>query len=166
MRPWPPQKDITIGMDRVALPAAMGAVQVLGRSMLFLFEHKANVHHVNRAIPALMPLGLLALLASLSWFNGNPYVAFVFVALYGLGNGMLTIVKGTSVAQYVSREHAASLNGALGVPIALGRASAPWLLGALWTPATGYTAGLWVLLASSLVAMAALFGAQRLSTAR
>lgn len=157
------------GMDpawTVALPAAMGAVQVLGRSMLFLFEHKANVHHVNRAIPALMPLGLLALLASLIWFNGNPYVAFVFVALYGLGNGMLTIVKGTSVAQYVSREHAASLNGALGVPIALGRASAPWLLGALWTPATGYTAGLWVLLASSLVAMAALFGAQRLSTAR
>lgn len=156
------------GMDpawTVALPAAMGAVQVLGRSMLFLFEHKANVHHVNRAIPALMPLGLLALLASLLWFNGNPYMAFVFVALYGLGNGMLTIVKGTSVAQYVSREHAASLNGALGVPIALGRASAPWLLGALWTPAAGYTWGLWILLGTSLVAMAALAGAQRLSTA-
>ena len=155
------------GMDpawTVALPAAMGAVQVLGRSMLFLFEHKANVHHVNRAIPALMPLGLLALLASLSWFNGNPYMAFVFVALYGLGNGMLTIVKGTSVAQYVSRDHAASLNGALGVPISLGRAAAPWLLGALWTPAAGYTWGLWVLLAASLVAMGALFGAQRLST--
>ena len=148
----------------VALPAAMGVVQVLGRSMLFLFEHKANVHHVNRAIPALMPLGLLALLASLVWFNGNPYVALVFVALYGLGNGMLTIVKGTSVAQYVSREHAASLNGALGLPIALGRATAPWLLGALWTPANGYTTGLWVLLATSLVAMAALVGAQRLST--
>lgn len=156
------------GMDpawTVALPAAMGAVQVLGRSMLFLFEHKANVHHVNRAIPALMPLGLLALLASLIWFNGNPYVAFVFVALYGLGNGMLTIVKGTSVAQYVSHEHAASLNGALGLPTALGRAAAPWLLGALWTPAAGYTWGLWVLLGASLVAMAALFGAQRLSTA-
>ncbi|MBY0466544.1 MAG: MFS transporter [Burkholderiales bacterium] len=156
------------GMDpawTVALPAAMGVVQVLGRSMLFLFEHKANVHQVNRAIPALMPLGLLALLASLIWFNGNPYVAFVFVALYGLGNGMLTIVKGTSVAQYVSREHAASLNGALGLPTALGRASAPWLLGALWTPAAGYTWGLWVLLATSLVAMAALAGAQRLSTA-
>lgn len=155
------------GMDpawTVALPAAMGVVQVLGRSMLFLFEHKANVHHVNRAIPALMPLGLLALLASLVWFNGNPYVAFVFVALYGLGNGMLTIVKGTSVAQYVSREHAASLNGALGLPIALGRATAPWLLGALWTPAAGYTWGLWVLLATSLVAMAALVGAQHLST--
>ena len=147
----------------IALPAAMGAVQVVGRSLLFLFEHKANVHHVNRAIPALMPLGLLALLAALVWFNGNPYVAFVFVALYGLGNGMLTIVKGTAVAQYVSQEHAASLNGALGLPTALGRAAAPWLLGALWTPAAGYTWGLWALLAASLVAMAALVAAQRLS---
>lgn len=150
----------------VALPAAMGVVQVVGRSMLFLFEHKADVHRVNRLIPALMPLGLLALLASLLWFNGNPLVAFVFVALYGLGNGMLTIVKGTSVAQYVSRDHAASLNGALGLPIAAGRATAPWLLGALWTPAAGYTGGLWVLLATSLVAMAALVGAQRVSTVR
>lgn len=147
----------------IALPAAMGVVQVVGRSLLFLFEHKANVHHVNRAIPALLPLGLLALLAALVWFNGNPYVAFVFVTLYGLGNGMLTIVKGTAVAQYVSQEHAASLNGALGVPTALGRATAPWMLGALWTPASGYTWGLWALLAASLVAMVALVAAQRLS---
>jgi hypothetical protein len=67
------------------------------------------------------------------------------------------------VAQYVSQEHAASLNGALGVPTALGRATAPWMLGALWTPASGYTWGLWALLAASLVAMAALVAAQRLS---
>ena len=146
----------------VALPAAMGLVQVVGRSMLFLFEHKANVHHVNRAIPALMPLGLMALLASLLWFQGNLWVAFAFVALFGLGNGMITIVKGTAVAQYVNREHAASLNGALGLPTALGRAAMPWMLGALWTPAAGYTWGLWVLLATSLVAMGALFLAQRM----
>ena len=150
----------------IALPAAMGVVQVVGRSLLFMFEHKANVHHVNRAIPALLPLGLLALLAALVWFNGNPYMAFLFVALFGLGNGMLTIVKGTAVAQYVSQEHAASLNGALGLPTALGRATAPWLLGALWTPATGYTWGLCALLAASLAAMVALVAAQRLSTAR
>jgi cyanate permease len=81
--------------------------------------------------------------------------------LYGLGNGMLTIVKGTAVAQYVSRTHAASLNGALGVPQALGRACAPWLLGALWSPAAGYRYGLWTLLLLSLLAMAALAAAQR-----
>lgn len=157
------------GMDTawaVGLPAAMGLVQVLGRSMLFFFEHRASVHTVNRWIPTLMPLGLLALLASITWFNGNALVAFVFVGLYGLGNGLLTIVKGTAVAQYVSQTHAASLNGALGLPTAMVRATAPWLLGVLWTPASGYLPGLWVLLAASLVAVGALVWAQRLSQAK
>ena len=146
----------------VALPASMGLVQVVGRSMLFFFEHRTSVHTLNRWIPALMPLGLGALLMSLAWFNGNPVVAFVFVVLYGLGNGMLTIVKGTAVAQYVSQAHAASLNGALGVPTAICRAAAPWVLGVLWSPAFGYTLGLWVMLVASLVAVGALTWAQHI----
>jgi hypothetical protein len=40
----------------------------------------------------------------------------LFVVLYGLGNGMLTIVRGTVIAQYANREQVASLVGALGVP--------------------------------------------------
>jgi hypothetical protein len=67
--------------------------------------------------------------------------ALVFVLLYGLGNGMLTIVKGTAIAQYVSREHVASLNGALGLPSAVARAAAPLALGLLWTPNAGYARG-------------------------
>ena len=147
----------------VALPASMGVVQVAGRAMLFWFEHHFSVHRVNRWIPTLMPLGLAALLVSLTWFNGSVAVAWLFVALYGLGNGMVTIVKGTAVAQYVNQAHAASLNGALGVPTALGRATAPWLLGALWSPGSGYLPGLWVLLAASLVAVGALVCAQHIS---
>ena len=87
--------------------------------------------------------------------------ALLFVLLYGLGNGMLTIVKGTAIAQYVSRDHVASLNGALGLPTALARAVAPWLLGVLWTQDAGYRYGLAVLLASSVVAVVALLLAQR-----
>ena len=64
--------------------------------------------------------------------------ALLFVLLYGLGNGMLTIVKDAAIAQYVSRDHVASLNGALGVPTAIARALAPWLLGVLWTREAGY----------------------------
>lgn len=33
-----------------------------------------------------------------------------------MGKGMLTIVKGTTIAEYVNREHVATLNGALGIP--------------------------------------------------
>jgi MFS family permease len=107
----------------------------------------------------LIPLGLLALLAG----AGHPWAALLFVLLYGLGNGMLTIVKGTAIAQYVNREHVASLNGALGLPTALARAMAPLLVGVLWTHDAGYTHGLWLLLAMGGVAVLALLLAQRRS---
>jgi hypothetical protein len=59
----------------------------------------------------------------------------------------------------------ASLNGALGVPTALARAIAPWLLGVLWTREAGYRYGLGLLLGASCVAVLALLLAQRRSLA-
>jgi len=141
----------------IAIPASIGALQVLGRLLLFFFEHHFDLHLANRLIPTLIPLGLMALLAG----AGHPWAALLFVLFYGMGNGMLTIVKGTAIAQYVNREHVASLNGALGVPIAIARAVAPLLLGVLWSREAGYAWGLWLLLALSVIAVAALVLAQR-----
>ncbi len=141
----------------IAIPAAIGAIQVLGRLLLYFFEHHFDLHLANRLIPVLIPLGLAALLAG----AGHPWAALLFVLLYGLGNGMLTIVKGTAIAQYVNRDHVASLNGALGLPTALARAVAPFLLGVLWTQQEGYARGLWLLLGMSIAAVLALLLAQR-----
>ena len=143
----------------IAIPAAIGAIQVLGRLLLFFFEHHFDLHQANRLIPVLIPLGLAALLAG----AGHPWAALLFVLLYGLGNGMLTIVKGTAIAQYVNREHVASLNGALGLPTAISRALAPLVLGLLWSPEGGYTSGLWLLLGLGVAAVMALHLAQRRS---
>lgn len=145
----------------IAIPASIGVIQVLGRLLLFFFESRFDVHLANRLIPCLMPLGLSALLASLLLDGSHRWLALVFVLLYGLGNGMMTIVKGTAIAQYVSREHVASLNGALGLPSAMARAVAPLALGLMWSPAAGYTYGLWMLLGVSVVAVMALRLAQR-----
>jgi len=141
----------------IAVPASIGIMQVLGRALLYFFEHHFDLHLANRLIPCLIPLGLVMLLAG----AGHPVAALWFVLFYGMGNGMLTIVKGTAIAQYVDREHVATLNGALGLPSAIARAVAPLLLGLLWTPAGGYTTGLWILLAASVVAVLALLSAQR-----
>jgi hypothetical protein len=40
-----------------------------------------------------------------------PWAALLFVTFYGLGNGLNTIVKGTAMAQYVSRDHVRRLDG-------------------------------------------------------
>ena len=147
----------------IVVPSAIGLLQVLGRLLLYFFERHADLHLANRLIPCLIPLGLLALLSA-PWFGVHQIaLVLLFVLLYGMGNGMLTIVKGTAIAQYVDRHQAASLNGALGVPIALSRAAGPWLLGLLWQPNGGYARGLWLLLGLSLLGVAALIGAQKLA---
>lgn len=143
----------------IAIPATIGVMQVLGRLLLYFFEHRFDLHVANRVIPFLIPLALAALVVGAA----SPAAGLLFVLLYGLGNGMLTIVKGTAVAQYVNREHVASLNGALGLPQAISRAVAPLLLGVLWTREAGYRWGLVVLLVVAVLSALALVLAQRRS---
>ncbi|MBA2676512.1 MFS transporter [Ramlibacter sp.] len=145
----------------IAIPASVGALQVVGRLLLYFFEHHFDLHRANRLIPCLVPLAIAALLGGAA----HPAAALAFVVLYGLGNGMITIVKGTAIAYYVSREHVASLNGALGLPAAVSRAAAPLLLGLLWMPQVGYRWGLAVLLGAAMLAVAALWAAQRRTVA-
>jgi len=140
----------------ILVPASIGVLQVLGRLLLYFFESRLDVHQANRWIPCLIVLGLVVLLLG----GHDPMWALVFVACYGLGNGMITIVKGTAMAMYVSRPLNASLNGALGVPMALARATAPWLMGVLWSASSGYRWGLGVMSSLGLVAIVALWWAQ------
>ena len=141
----------------IAVPASIGVLQVIGRLGLYLTEHRVNVHAANRWVTVLIPLGFLTLLIG----AGHGLWGLLFVVLYGLGNGMLTIVKGTVMAQYVSRDHMGSLNGLLGLPMALARAGAPWLMGLMWSAEVGYTSGLWLMLGASVVGVAALWTAQK-----
>ena len=125
----------------IAVPASIGVI---------------HVHTSNRWVTLLIPLGLAALILG----HGAVLGCLVFVLLYGLGNGMLTIVKGTVMAEYVSKAHMGSLNGILGVPMAISRAAAPLLMGLMWSPSDGYSYGLWMLLVVSVVGVAALWSVQ------
>lgn len=147
----------------IAVPAAVGALQVFGRALLYFFERHLDLHQVNRLIPCLIPLGLLTLLLAPLMGALQTAMVLLFVLLYGMGNGMFTIVKGTAVAEYVDREHVATLNGALGLPMALARAAAPLVLGLLWTPQGAYGSGLWLMLGLSLFGLVALVLAQALA---
>ena len=145
----------------IALPASIGVVQVAGRLLMYFFEHHLDVHRANRLILLLLPLSLLVLLTAPLLSGWQLEVMLLFVLLWGMGNGMMTIVKGTAMALYVSQAHVASLNGALGLPLALSRAAAPLLLGLLWSPAGGYSTGIVTLLLGSLLGLGAFVLAQR-----
>jgi MFS family permease len=141
----------------IAIPASIGVTQVLGRLLLFVFEKHLDVHAANKWIPCLVPLGLVFLVAG----GLTTWAALLFVIFYGLGNGLNTIVKGTAMAQYVSREHVGQLNGLLGLPLAMGRAIAPWALGLMWTTEDGYTIGLRWLLLVGMIGVGCLWWAQK-----
>ena len=141
----------------IALPASIGVLQVLGRILLYAGDKWLDVDATNHWAPALIPLALLALLAG----SGQWIAALVFALLYGVGNGMLTIVRGTVMARYVSVAHVGALNGAIGVPLALARAATPLLVGLLWTPARGYVPGLVLLVALALLGVLMLWDGQR-----
>ena len=141
----------------IAIPASIGALQVAGRLLLYFTEKHVDVHRANRWIPVLLPAALFVLALGLK----SPWVAIFYALLYGMANGMITIVKATAMATYVSRERAASLNGLLGIPTAIARAVAPSMLAALWVATGNYLMGLGVLCALGTAAVLAFWLAQR-----
>ena len=141
----------------IGIPASIGVLQVAGRLLLFFTERNVDVHKANRWIPTLLPAALFVLALGLQ----SIWVAIFYALLYGMANGMITIVKATAMATYVSRERAASLNGVLGIPTAIARAVAPSMLAALWVATGDYTVGVAVLCALALVAVVAFWFAQR-----
>ena len=141
----------------IAIPASIGVLQVIGRFVLYVTEKHIDVHAANRWIPATLPAAIFILALGLA----SPAAALLFALLYGLANGMITIVKATAMAQYVSRERAASLNGLLGLPTAVVRALAPSALALMWTWSGDYRFGLSVLAFAGALAVGFFWLAQR-----
>jgi MFS family permease len=141
----------------IGIPAMIGVLQVLGRAIILWMDGKFNEHQVNRWIVMLMPIAIGILLIPVT----SPILALIFACVFGIANGSLTIVKGTAIARYVNRENVAALNGVLGLPIAIGRAAAPLILGLLWMPNIGYQWGVVFMFAASCFGLAAFVVAQR-----
>ena len=141
----------------IALPASIGLLQVTGRLLLFMTEKYVDVHQANRWILLLLPAALTVLALGVQ----SPWAGLLYALLYGLANGMITVVKATAMATYVSQPRAASLNGLLAFPTAIARAAAPSLLAVMWSATGDYDLGLVVFTLLASVSAAAFWWAQR-----
>lgn len=125
----------TLGVDNATVLQAiaiLGPMQVLGRFLLTTRGGRFSTLRVGRwAMAALLAALLLLLVAPprLLWLA-------LFAALFGAGNGVLTILRGTAIAELFGRERYPELNGALSAPAVIAKAAAPLALAGLWT-ATG-----------------------------
>lgn len=103
--------------------------------------------------------GLLALAFAVLLVPGIAGV-WVFVALFGVSNGASTLSRAGLIAELYGPASYGSINGVLALIVAVVGALASLLVGAVYAAAGDYTAALWGLALSGLVAAGAVARAQ------
>jgi MFS family permease len=141
----------------VALSILVGPMQVAGRVVEMAFARRVNPIAVGYVSLALM-LGALALLAGV---GGMGPAAVLFVAAYGCGNGLLTVVRGTAPAELFGREGLGALLGHLSRFAAYAKALAPAAWSALLAIGLARHAALWLLFAIGIAATGSYWRAVR-----
>ncbi|BDI03472.1 MFS transporter [Sphaerotilus microaerophilus] len=109
----------------VAAGALVGPAQVAGRWLEFALQRRLHPLRSARVAAAGHPLG--ALLFGLA--GATPLATGAFAVLHGLGNGILTIAKGTLPLVYFGPAGYGRRQGWLMMPARIAQAAAPWLFG-------------------------------------
>jgi predicted MFS family arabinose efflux permease len=122
----------------IAAATLVGPAQVLARILEFVFLRRVHPLVSTRIATLLHPLGALLLAC------GGPVMAAPFALLYGAGNGILTIARGTLPLALFGPEGYGERTGWIGAPARATQALSPflfslaleqWGLAALWLSA-------------------------------
>ncbi|MDP9139084.1 MAG: MFS transporter [Pseudomonadota bacterium] len=142
--------------DGAAVGAAslIGAAQVAGRLVQFLLTRQISMMATAVFVVTCFPLSLLILAGT-----GSFRAALLFAAVYGLANGLLTIVRGALPLQFFGSRGYGHLMGRLAVPSLIAESVAPAVSGIVFV-ALGDTISILLLLglaATSFTATLLLF---------
>jgi hypothetical protein len=132
-------------VQAVAAAALVGPAQVAARLAEFLVVRRIHPLVSARIATMLHPAGALALGLI------GPSAAAPFAILYGAGNGLLTIARGTVPLAIFGPRGYGERTGLLGAPARATQAFAPFVFGVLLD-----LMGTWVVLVSSGLCIAAL----------
>lgn len=114
----------------LAVVVWFGPAQVAGRFAFLAFGRWMSIRTLGLVVLAGLPLSL----AIFALADGT-FALLLFALLFGLANGLVTIVRGNLVPEYFGREHVGRISGAMSAIALLSRAAAPlltaWLLLAL-----------------------------------
>jgi hypothetical protein len=132
----------------------LGAMSVTGRLSTTAIGRRLPLAIVTGGMFALQAAGAVVLLA---WHNRAALP--LFVALFGIGFGLISLSRATLVADYYGVEHYASINGLLAALLTGARATAPTLAGVLRASSGSYRPVLVAVAVASGVAAAGMFAA-------
>lgn len=145
----------------VAAFTVIGPAQVAGRIALLAAGHRLRTVSVGRVVVAVFPASVLLLIV----FPTSLVAIFAFATLYGAANGIMTIIRGTAVAELLGREGYGAISGALTLPANAAKAAAPFTAALIWSLSGGYDAVLWTIVAGGLIAVAGFWFATRQAVA-
>jgi MFS family permease len=111
----------------VLMAALIGPMQVAGRVAEMTFARHLRPQTVGKLCFAMLPGALLALL----FFGRQQSAMAVFCILYGLSNGILTIVRGTVPQLLFGTRNYGAISGALSGPSLLAKAAGPLAVAAI-----------------------------------
>jgi len=140
----------------VMIAALVGPTQVLGRLLELGMGSNTRAVHVGTMTFAAMILGMTALFL----LDSSTQLAYLVAALYGISNGLMTIVRGIVPAELYGRDNYTTLLGRLARPAFIARALAPFGF-TLALTSLGQVSTMLMLLAISLMASMAYWLAVR-----
>lgn len=117
----------------VLLAALVGPMQVAGRIGERTLARDAAPQVVGRFVFATLPFGLLAL----ALLGTRAWAVALFCMLYGMSNGVLTIIRGTLPRVLFGPRNYGAITGAMAAPSLLSKAVGPLVGAALMSGAAG-----------------------------
>ncbi|MDI1274077.1 MFS transporter [Polaromonas sp.] len=135
--------------EAVAVMVWFGPAQVAGRFAFLWLGRGLNHRALGLVVLALFPLalGIFAL-------GRQPLVLVGFAVLFGVANGLITIVRSNIVPDFYGREHVGRITGAMSGIALCTRAAAPFLTAWALLGLGGYTGLLWLLVGMGVVTLA------------
>lgn len=119
-----------------------GPFQVGARALLFWFGQGADIRRVGLVATAMLPLALVVLALA----GATLWQVLGYTLLWGVANGLITIVRASGVAEILGPRGFGQVSGALTTAAMLPRTAAPLALALLWQAAGGsYDMVAWVL---------------------
>lgn len=132
----------------MAIVALIGPMQVVGRVLLMVGQRHITVIQLGAGIYFAFPVSMAMLAMGIS----DVYGLILFAIIYGVANGLVTILRGMAVPEFIGPEGYGVVNGALTMPTNTMRAAGPLLASLAWGAFGGYTPVLWGLAAIMLIA--------------
>jgi MFS family permease len=141
------ERRVSMGVT-MAIIALIGPMQVVGRVLLMAGQRHVTAIQLGAGVYFAFPISMAMLALGIS----DVYGLILFAIIYGVANGLVTILRGMAVPEFIGPEGYGVVSGALTMPTNVMRAAGPLMAAFAWSAFGNYTPVLWGLAAIMLVA--------------